>query len=301
MAATCFLPKAMLCLALLLSCHSPKLPNITVVDLTTIASSNFHQKMTFHPAIFGVPSIRPSVSHLCSTGFSHSRIPLMKWSKHGYISLCVPGHDPPVMKKSLQEMSYHICPPGNNSDICNYHPISICSAVGKVLERMVANRLSDHLFTFKLLSDAQHGFLPGRSCTTQVSRLFHDWSAALDKRQPPRVDAIFLDWARAFDKVPHNRLISKLHNYGICGSLHNWFHSLRSFRKPRVILQDSVLDWFEVSSGVPQGSILAPLLFNIFVNHLPGIISSSVAQYADDTIIYRITTALRIPSLSKKI
>ena len=57
--------------------------------------------------------------------------------------------------------------PGNNSDFCNYRPISICSAVGKVLERMVANRLSDHLFTFKLLSDAQHGFLPGRLCTTK--------------------------------------------------------------------------------------------------------------------------------------
>ena len=97
-----------------------------------------------------------------------------------------------------------------------------------------------------------------------------------------------MDWARAFDKVPHNRLISKLHNYGICGSLHNRFHSFLSFRKQRVIFQGSVSDWCEVSSGVPQGSILAPLLFNIFVNDLPGIISSSVAQYADDTIIYRI-------------
>ena len=93
--------------------------------------------------------------------------------------------------------------PGDSSDIQNYRPISICSAVGKVLERIVSNDLSNHLFMYNILSRNRHGFLPGRSCTTQISKLYHDWSSILNKRCPLRVDAFFLDWSRAFDKVPH--------------------------------------------------------------------------------------------------
>ncbi|XP_071943713.1 uncharacterized protein [Antedon mediterranea] len=176
---------------------------------------------------------------------------------------------------------------GNRNDVNNYRPISLCSIIGKVFERIIADNILFHLQFFGFISPTQHGFYPGRSCVTQASALYHDWSQTMDVRQPPVIDAIFLDWEKAFDRVPHDLVIKKLHNMGVCGSLLKCLHSFLSDRFQRVVLNKEHSDWDRVGSGVPQGSVLGPLLFNLFVYDLPLNTSSVMKQYADDTVIYK--------------
>ena len=97
----------------------------------------------------------------------------------------------------------------------------------------------------------------------------------------------FLDWSKAFDRVNHHILLNKLHKYGICRSLLNWFQSYLTNRSQRVQFMGSYSDWAAVHSGVPQGSVLGPLLFNIFAFDLPFCVQSNLRQYADDTVLYR--------------
>ena len=80
----------------------------------------------------------------------------------------------------------------------NYRPVSLCSIVGKIMERIVANRLQLHLRMHGLVAEGQHGFCQGRSCATQVVTIYHDWSSVLDHQPSPRIDAVFLDWSKTF-------------------------------------------------------------------------------------------------------
>ena len=168
---------------------------------------------------------------------------------------------------------------GDSHDMFNYRPISLCSTVGKILEKLVSKHLVN-------ITDAQHVFIPKRSCITQLTTLYHEWVETIDLPKPPRIDVIFLDWSKAFDRVSHKILLDKLHKYGICGSVLNWFYSYLSNRSQRVIFKGSQSNWAPVHSGVPQGSVLRPLLFNIFAFVLPLCVQSHLRQYADDTVLY---------------
>ncbi len=132
------------------------------------------------------------------------------------------------------------------------------------------------------LHNLQFGFLKGKSTTAQLLRVLHEIGESLDKRV--QTDAIYLDFAKAFDRVDHRLLVKKLHQYGICGNLLKWFESYLSDRYQKVTVLGATSQPVHVLSGVPQGSILGPLLFLIYVNDLPkATTSSSVALYADDT------------------
>ena len=165
--------------------------------------------------------------------------------------------------------------------------VSLCSTISKIMERIVSKRLQSHLRMHGFVAEGQHGFCPGRSCATQLVTMYHDWSSILDQNPSPRIDAVFLDWSKAFDKVSHSLLLSKLHRYGICGQMLKWFTSYLYGRVQRVQVSGKFSDWICVKSGVPQGSILGPLLFNIHVLDLPSFVISSIPQYADDTVLYR--------------
>ena len=114
---------------------------------------------------------------------------------------------------------------------------------------------------------------------------YNDW--CLTRNSSKVSDVIFLDLSKAFDSVPHERLLLKLSSYGIDGQLHLWFRNFLTNRNQRVQIRGSYSDWSPVTSGVPQGSILGPVMFLIYVNDIPDIITSTAKLFADDTKIYR--------------
>ena len=136
-----------------------------------------------------------------------------------------------------------------------------------------------------LIVDEQHGFMNGRSCNTQLISVLNVWTQILDKKES--LDAVYLDFQKAFDTVPHQRLLTKLKAYGVHGSVHAWINSFLSQRKQRVVVNGAYSQWNDVTSGIPQGSVLRPTLFIIYINDLPETVESMVHIFADDTKIYR--------------
>jgi Reverse transcriptase (RNA-dependent DNA polymerase)/Endonuclease-reverse transcriptase len=177
---------------------------------------------------------------------------------------------------------------GCKRDFSNYRPISITSLVGKVLERIVRDKLSDFFEANDVIPDTQHGFRRRRSCITLLTGAIDSWTAALDAKSGAHIHAVFLDWSKAFDKVPHERLLSKLEHYGVRGQLLGWCRSFLQGRTQFVKFAGERSEPTAVPSGVIQGSVLGPLLFNVFVADLPKSEETRLDQYADDATLSRL-------------
>ena len=148
---------------------------------------------------------------------------------------------------------------GEKYDAANYRPVSLTCICCKTLEHIIVSNINKHLSLENILADCQHGFRSQRSCETQLVQFFHDMVSNLDRAQNRghrQTDVIIMDFAKAFDKVPHKRLLYKLHYYGIRGSTHKWIASWLSERYQKVVLDGQASDPVPVLSGVPQGSVL---------------------------------------------
>jgi len=174
---------------------------------------------------------------------------------------------------------------GSRTSVDNYRPVSLTSVICKVMEKLLRKPLLDHMFDNDFISDSQHGFIPGRSCTTQLLEVLDKWTDILDSGGA--LDVIYLDLAKAFDPVPHRRLLLKLQSYAINGTYLSWISSFLLVHCQRVMVSGTGSKWESVLSGVPQGSVLGPVLFVCYINDMPNTVSSFIYMYADDTKLGR--------------
>ena len=152
------------------------------------------------------------------------------------------------------------------------------------MEHIVLSHIAKHLSANKNLLDSQHGFRQRLSTVTQLITSTHDWAPTLQHRG--QTDVILLDFSKAFDKVPHLRLSAKLNHYGIRGQTLDWIRSFLDNRTQAVSVNGTHSSWGKVSSGVPQGSVLGPALFLLYINDIQDHIQSTMRLFADDSIVY---------------
>ena len=143
----------------------------------------------------------------------------------------------------------------------------------------------NHLEQNNLLSDCQHGFRSKRSCESQLLNFTQELYRGIADGQ--QYDVNIMDFSKAFDRVPHHRLLKKIKFYGIKGPVLTWLGSFLALRSQRVLVDGESSDFCKVVSGVPQGTVLGPVLFLVFINDLPSTVNSQCKLFADDLVIYR--------------
>lgn len=169
---------------------------------------------------------------------------------------------------------------GDKQDPNNFRPISLTSILCKILERLMYDRMLSFFLEHNIIPDTQHGFIRGRSIITCLLNCLNKWTHSLDNRLP--VDVVYLDFAKAFDRVPINRLLYKLEHFGIRGLILKWIESFLTDRSFVVKVGAARSEPRCVLSGVPQGSVLGPLLFLVYVSDLAVEFKSDSASFADD-------------------
>ena len=167
----------------------------------------------------------------------------------------------------------------------NYRPVSITSIICKVMESIIRHKIINHMERNNIFADKQHGFVPLRNCMTNLLTCMESWTDMIEKGQS--IDIIYTDFAKAFDKVPHQRLLRKMKDIGIVGNVLNWVRSFLTGRNQRVRVENQFSNSVPVKSGIPQGSVLGPALFVIFINDMPEIVESMCQLFADDAKIFR--------------
>lgn len=173
---------------------------------------------------------------------------------------------------------------GGSDNVSNYRPISVTNCFCKIHEKIIFKHLHNYLFENSILSDHQSGFRNKDSTVNQLLIIYDTIVKNLDQGKDVRF--IFCDVSKAFDRVWHRGLLYKLRKYGINGNLLLWFKSYLTDRKQRVILNGYNSNWKTINAGVPQGSILGPYLFLLFINDIVDVVSNKMKLFADDTSLY---------------
>jgi hypothetical protein len=174
----------------------------------------------------------------------------------------------------------------------NYRPVSLTCVCCKIFEHILSHHIHSFLERNNILVDCQHGFRAGRSCETQLVHTFN--KLAVNKENGQITDVVILDFAKAFDSVNHRKLIYKLAGLGVNLQIIDWIKAFLTERKQLVIVDGCQSETCDVLSGVPQGSVLGPLLFLLYVNDLPAQIVSNCSLFADDALLYNTRDNCRI-------
>jgi exonuclease III len=182
----------------------------------------------------------------------------------------------------------NICPLFKKKDRtipANYRPVSLTCICCKLLEHIVCSCLNKHFDKHNIITHKQHAFRKNHSCETQLAHVINDWAKSLDNKQ--QIDTFILDFEKAFDTVPHDLLKTKLNSYGVSSKTLLWIDAFLTGRKQRVVVNGTKSETSDVASGVPQGTVLGPLLFSIHINDIVNDISSEIRLFADDCVCYR--------------
>ena len=179
----------------------------------------------------------------------------------------------------------------SKNDPANYRPVSLTCISCKVMEHIIFSSVMDHLDRHKILKQFQHGFRKQHSTETQLINTLEDLAKGLkDKDQ---IDCLILDFSKAFDVVGHRRLLGKLSHYGVRGDTHRWIEHWLTGRSQKVVVEGEASDDVPVLSGVPQGTVLGPLMFIMYINDISDGTDSTVRLFADDALLYRVVNGTR--------
>ncbi|CAM4578709.1 unnamed protein product [Lepidochelys olivacea] len=175
---------------------------------------------------------------------------------------------------------------GNKDNPGNYRPVSLMSVPRKIMEQIIKQSICKHLENNKVINNSQHGFVKNKLCQNNLIAFFDRVTNLVDRWEV--VDVVYLDFSKAFDTVSHDLFINKLRKYNLDGATIRWMHNWLENHSQRVVIIGSQSYWKGIMSGIPQGLVLGPVLFNIFMNDL----DSTLIKFADDTKLGVVASAL---------